>query len=342
MKQEILRGENSIRRLKDVLEKQGCSSIFLISGKHFKKSAPIGLFGDIKTHHFVKAGPNVEVREVQEAYNEFSAERPDALISIGGGSVIDLGKAILHRCTELSASLPFFVAAPTTAGSGSEATHFAVVYKEKQKYSLVDDRLLPQLVVLDPSLTYSLSKEQTAITGMDMFSQAVESFWNVNATIESKKWSAESILLWKEDFIAAVNDPQEANRRKMMEAAYMAGQAINVTRTTGPHALSYYLTIHHHIPHGQAVGLFLPLFFIYNKPDQDLLDLLDMNGEYEAMQFIQQKMKEAGLATQLAELGLSKENIVDRLLEAVNEERFANNPVPFNKDLLKQLIIEYL
>ncbi len=340
--QKIIQGDNSIQQLSKELTGAGYNAIFLITGKHFRLNDHPGLFNGITVTHFIKSGPNVEVGEVQDVFADFSAEKGRAIVAIGGGSVMDLAKAVIHRSIDLSMSIPFFAAVPTTAGSGSEATYFAVIYKDKKKYSLVNQALLPQLVILDPSLTYSLSNYQTAVTGMDAFSQAVESFWNINATVASKQFATDSILLWKEFFLKTVDQATPEGREKMLQASHLAGKAINTTRTTGPHALSYYLTIHHHIPHGQAVALFLPVFFLYNQPVVELCALLNVNDGYSAMQMIRETMKEAGLAIDLAGLGISKENIIDKLLDEVNEERFANNPVAFDREKLKQLILEYL
>lgn len=340
--QKIIQGEGSIQEINAVLKDAKCNSVFLVTGKHFQLSAYPGLFNSLSVEHFIKPGMNVEEEEVKQAFTIFSKDTNRAIVAIGGGSVMDLGKAVIHHCVEPSLPTPFFIAIPTTAGSGSEATHFAVVYKQKKKVSLVHQALLPQLVVLDPGLTYSLSAYQTAVSGMDAFSQAVESFWNVNATEESKQYATESILLWKGSFLSAVKRPDPEARKKMLWASHLAGKAINITRTTGPHALSYYLTIQHEVPHGQAVALFLPLFFLYNKRGNELYSLLGVNDEPEAMEMIQQVMKQAGLATNFSELGLSKDEIIDPLLDEVNEERFANNPALFDRVKLKQLIREHL
>lgn len=340
--QKIIQGEGSIQEVNAALKNAGCHSVFLVTGKHFQLSAYPALFKDLTVEHFIRSGMNVEEEEVQQAFTIFSDNTKRAIVAIGGGSVIDLAKAVIHRCIETSIEVPFFAAIPTTAGSGSEATHFAVLYREKRKYSLVHPGLLPELVILDPALTYSLSPYQTAVSGMDAFSQAVESFWNVNATAESKKIAKESMLLWKESFLTAVNQLNTESRKKMLMASHLAGKAINITRTTGPHALSYYLTINHHVPHGQAVALFLPLFFLYNKPVKELCSILGAGDELIAKEMIQQKMKLAELATNFTELGLLKDEIIDVLLDEVNEERFANNPEPFDRERLKQLMQEHL
>jgi alcohol dehydrogenase len=339
---KLIQGENSIQQIAAEISGAGYDSVFLISGKHFQPEINSGFLPGISTNHYIKSAANVEEVETEKAFRQFSKRINQAIVAIGGGSVIDLAKAVIHRCIESSLPVPFFTAIPTTAGSGSEATHFAVVYKQKRKYSLVHPGLLPQLVILDPSLTYSLPAYQTAVSGIDAFSQAVESFWNLNSTEESKEYAHESILLWKNFFIKTVNQPDPQVREKMLLASHLAGKAINITRTTGPHALSYYLTAHHHIPHGQAVALFLPVFFLFNKPGKELCSLLSVKNELEAKEMIQQVLQQAGLAVNFAELGLNKESILDGLLDEVNEERFANNPAAFDREELKRLIKEHL
>jgi alcohol dehydrogenase class IV len=337
--QKILQGLNSINQVPAEIAAAGYDAVFLITGKHLQEE---NLFNQLPVTHFIKSGPNVEEKEIEAAYNYFLKNSKQAIVAIGGGSVIDIAKAIIYRCIESSLPVPFFVAAPTTAGSGSEATHFAVVYKGNKKQSLIHPRLLPEVAVLDAKLSFSLPAYQTAVSGMDALAQAVESYWNVNATVESKRYAAESIGLWRQSFLSAVTNPDTAAREDMLWSAHLAGKAINITRTTGPHALSYYLTANHNIPHGQAVALFLQVFFLYNKPGADLCSLFGVANGSEAMEYIQDIMKQAGLSTSFAELGLNKKEILDDVLNEVNEERFANNPAAFDRDKLKQLISEYL
>jgi alcohol dehydrogenase class IV len=340
--QKLVQGENSLKQVAAEIKAAGYESVFLVTGKHFLQSANLDFLDEIKVNHFIKSGTNVEEEEISKAIKEFAQDPSQAVLAIGGGSVLDIAKAVIHHCIETLLPVPFFAAAPTTAGSGSEATHFAVVYKQGKKISLVHPDLMPKLVFLDPALTYSLSSYQTAVSGIDVFAQAVESYWNKNVSEESKQFAVDSISTWKEYFVKAVTDPDPVAREKMLLAAYLAGKAINITRTTGPHALSYYLTVNHGVPHGQAVALFLPVFFFYNEPSAELYSLLGVNDAEGAKDFIRQKMKETGLATSFAELGLDKDKLMEGLLDEVNEERFANNPSSFDREKLKALIKEHL
>ncbi|HEX7847515.1 MAG TPA: phosphonoacetaldehyde reductase [Chitinophagaceae bacterium] len=341
--QQLVQGEGSIKRAAEILIKAGHRSLFLIAGKHFFDENDLSFLHGITVKQYTKLGSNVEEEEISIAYSEFQQSDATALLSIGGGSVMDLGKAIIYSATKASAPIPFFIAAPTTSGSGSEATAFAVVYKKGKKESLVNDSLLPVVVILDPELTYSLSSYQTAVSGMDALSQAIESYWNRNATGESKQFAEKAINLWKKYFLTAVKNGNDAEARKgMQDAAYYAGKAINITRTTGPHALSYFLTAKFNVPHGQAVSLFLPAFFIYNLPGKELCSLLGVKDAVEASTWIKDIMKQAGMATSLAALGINKKEILNDLLGEVNEERFANNPAAFDRSKLYALLDEQI
>lgn len=340
--QKLLQGKNTIYEAAPYLIEAGYETVFLITGKHFQLHKDDDFLKGMHYNHFIKSGINVSDAETKDALAEFSKEKFQAILAIGGGSVIDLAKSLICQLEKESKHIPFFAAAPTTAGSGTEATHFAVIYIDNKKQSLVSKVLLPQLVILDPTLTYSLSPYQTAVSGMDVLAQAIESYWNKNATPESKISAIHAISLWKESFIDTVLSPTEEYRDKMQFAAYLAGKAINITRTTGPHALSYYLTINYGIPHGHAVALFLPVFFLYNHPQEEVYHLLHVENAIEAGHFVTENLKKAGLATTLSELEIDKHQIIDSLLNEMNEERFANNPVSFDREKLKQLILEQL
>lgn len=340
--QHLIQGEGLINMIGTEITRAGHQSVFLITGKHFLQEYDLEFLKGLDVFHCLKEGSNVEEEEVKIVTEKFRKSNAEVVVAIGGGSVIDLAKMIVYNCIELSFTVPLFIVAPSTAGSGSEATHFAVVYTNKKKESLVHPALLPQIVVLDPQLTYSLPPYQTAVSGMDALSQAVESFWNNNATEESKQYAIKAIKLWRENFVAAVKVKNKEARAKMLEAAHFAGKAINITRTTGPHALSYYLTANFSVPHGQAVSLFLPAFFLYNQPGEELYSLLAVNDANEAADWVKGIMKEAGLATTLKELGINREAVLDELLSEVNEERFANNPSPFNREKLMKLLNEHI
>lgn len=335
--QKVLRGAGSLSLLAKELQALPTQKFFLLTGKHFTVMYKRELLPGVQVQHVIKSGVNVSVDEAEQFLEQFSRAGCNGIIAIGGGSVIDLAKAIIY----LSGNAIPFVAVPTTAGSGSEATPFAVVYREGKKESWMRDLLLPSVIVLDPELVASLPPYQVACTGMDCLSQAIESYWSKNSNPASRSFSQKAINTWIHSFQRAVKGDTQA-KADMLYAAYEAGSAIAITRTTGPHALSYLLSSRYNVTHGQAVALFLPLFFRYNQPGNDLCLLLHVENANEAAEWLTSQMKQAGLKTDLKGLGIDRDAILDQLLAEVNEERFANNPVGFDRAALAALIKKYL
>jgi alcohol dehydrogenase len=363
MEQQLVE-KNGIEVIPRVLAEQGHRAVFLITGRHLQRADAqaqfLSSFKPFTQHRYLKEGENVDMQEVKNAYTAFVNSGATAIVAMGGGSVIDLAKGIVYQCIEAGAPAPFFAVAPTTAGSGSEATTFAVVYDNNSKRSLQHQQLRPVLAALDARLTLSLSPRQTAISGIDAVAQAIESYWNIHATLQSQQWASEALELLVMHLPAAVHTPDIAVREKVLWAAHLAGKAVNVTRTTGPHALSYYLTSHYQVPHGQAVALFLPVFFVYNdavhagncnhpegfvavkRSMHELCSLLGVQNASAAAAWMQSFMKEIALATTLKELQIDTTGLWETLLHEVNEERVKNNPVAFNKAALTHLFTRFL
>ena len=339
--QELIQGFKQIEEAPALIASGNGKRVFLITGLHYESAARNLLDNKIPLLSYLKRGVNVNEDEALQALLAFKESGADTILAIGGGSVIDLAKTIIYQLVKKEEKKPLFIVAPSTAGSGTEATHFAVMYQGKKKLSLVHPMLLPDLVILDPELSFSLSPYQTAVSGIDVLCQAIESHWSKKANEESKEFSKASIILWKRYYHTAIYDRDNESREGMLKAAHLAGKAINITRTTGPHALSYFLTSHYDIPHGQAVAIFLPVFFIYNQPEKDLLDLINSSEATEAADKVRNWIQEAGLAVSLEALGIDKKTIIPVLLDEINQERFDNNPVPFDRDQLTNLLLNY-
>jgi alcohol dehydrogenase class IV len=212
----------------------------------------------------------------------------DVIISIGGGSSTDMAKLInaLQYAKDPEAmilgdekirkkGLPH-IAIPTTSGAGSQSTHFAVVYINKVKYSLAHETILPDVSIIDPDLTMELPKRITAVTGMDALTQAIESYWCINSTDESKEYAKEAIELVMTNLEKAVNEPDIESRTAMSKAANLAGKAINISKTTASHSISYPLTSYFGVAHGHACALTIGQMLIYNSNVGE--DSLDKRG----------------------------------------------------------------
>ena len=124
--------------------------------------------------------------------------------------------------------------------------------------------ILPDVAIVYPPFTYNNPKYLTACTGFDALAQGIESYWNVNATEESDEYAKRAIQLLWPNLPVAVNAPTKQARDKVSEGSYWAGRAINITKTTAPHAFSYPFTTYYGYPHGHAVALTFPFFMQYN------------------------------------------------------------------------------
>lgn len=338
--QEVIKGPKSLLQIPALLKKRGSGPVRFVTGLHLLQDNSFReLCATLSVpYHIVHPPDGVLQVDNIPALNDLHT-----IIAIGGGKVIDYAKGIIYRHPKPA----FFIAAPTTAGSGSEATPIAVFYNGKEKVSLDAPHLLPAIAILDPALIAGLPRHHRAISGADALAQSIESVWNVHSRNDSEEFALTAIKLLWQDLNHFVDGTEEAVIEKILWAAHLAGKAITITRTTGPHALSYFLTANHGVPHGQAVALTLPLFFLYNDEEHNrsqmekIYKTLDVQNVQEAFTACQQMLKRIGLATTLKDLQLQNLSL-DDWLQSVNQQRFSNNPVPFDPEKLKDLFQRYL
>lgn len=216
--------------------------------------------------------PNPKIEDIEQAVKAIDF-KPNFIIAIGGGSVIDFAKIYRH---EKGLKIPL-VAIPTTCGTGSEATQFAVYYKDGKKQSLDDSSVLPDIAIVDSQLVEKNPKYLKACTALDAYCQAIESYFACKSTEASRKYAREAIELCRENLVKYVMGEDELSAYNMMKASNLAGKAINISRTTAAHAMSYSITTKYGIPHGHAVALNIGNLLEYNK-NVDLESLNDPRG----------------------------------------------------------------
>lgn len=366
MEQEVYKNKSLKSALERIVGTTRVKKIFLVRGNNSfevcgaKKICDDAL-KDIDVINFSDFSVNPKLEDIEKGIALFRASEATMIIAIGGGSAIDIAKSINALSTiendlvtyiqgdeKLSNVAVPLVAIPTTAGTGSEATHFAVVYIDEKKYSLAHRDMLPEYVTLDPRLTASMSPYVTACTGFDALAQALESMWSTGSTEESKRYAKEAIELIQNSFVRAVNDPDESSRRDMQQAAYLAGKAINISKTTASHAMSYPLTSHFGIPHGHAVALTLGELLAFNcevieetvqdergiayvkENMNEVLKLLGVASPTEAHTYWKKFMEQTGLKTNLTAVGVVESNLA-MLASEVSSERAKNNPRYFDE-----------
>lgn len=193
---------------------------------------------------------------------------PDCVVAFGGGSSIDAAKAILFfgsRQRDMRDVL--FVAVPTTSGTGSEVSRFAVITdREKEvKYPLVEDALLPDVAILDPRLTASVPPKVTADTGIDVFTHAVEAFVCTARSDFTDAAAEKAIKLVYQNLLTAYRQPDNLEaRQRMHNASCLAGIAFSNSGLGLNHGMAHALGAHFHIPHGRANGILLPYVMSFN------------------------------------------------------------------------------
>lgn len=306
--------------------------------------------------------PNPLYEQVCSGVEMFLSNQCDTIVAIGGGSTIDVAKCIKLFC-RLDPSRNYLeqeykdngiplIAIPTTAGTGSESTRYAVIYYQGKKQSITHTSIIPNYAILEPKLLATLPLYQKKCTLMDALCQGIESWWSVNSTDESKQYSQkaiEMILQHWHDYIVN-NTPDAADA--IMTAANYAGRAINITQTTAPHAMSYKLTSLYGLPHGHAVAVCLPDVWQYMLENMDccvdergpeylnriFLDIAQMFNVPQPPQAIRQ------FRTMLQQMELAhphpKENRLqelDILCTSVNPTRLKNNPVQLSEKAIRNL-----
>ena len=230
---------------------------------------------------FLNFTPNPSWDSLETCLSTIASKGITAVLAVGGGTAIDLAK-LSATALELDGITALWnasrqgneintqrktiqlMAIPTTAGTGAEATRFAVLYRDGIKHSIAGNSLRPDQVALDPRLLATLPSHIVADAGLDALCQAMESLWSSrsNQASETEAWAA--LNLGIKHLANAVSQGTEEALTGMLVSAHRAGKAINLTTTTAPHALSYGLTSKFGIPHGRAVALLFGSIFRHN------------------------------------------------------------------------------
>ncbi len=251
--------------------------------------------------------------------------RPDAVVGIGGGSAMDVAKcvAVLANCdgdpegylldpgTVPADRSTLLVQVPTIAGSGSELTSFATVYLGYRKLSLDHPSARADHVLIDPDLATTVPVPMAAASALDALAQAVESAWAVAATPASRALAVRAVETLAPVIAAVTSGGRFADpglRTELARGAALAGAAINTSRTTAAHALSYALTARHGIVHGTAVGLHLRWLIGFNAAATEA-DTRHPDGAAAVRQLVDDLQR---ICVDAA--GTPLEDLVDRLL----------------------------
>lgn len=303
----VFEGEQSLLALKKHLSTLPYKNYLIITDSGIKK---VGLLDDVKNTIqlesieftvFDETTPNPTIESIEKAYELYINHHCDALIGLGGGSAIDAAKAVgirvkkpdtplrkMKGILKVRKTLPYLIAIPTTAGTGSETTIATVVSNPDthEKYAISDLSLMPKVAVLDPSLTKNLPKFFTATTGMDALTHAVEAYIGYGGTRFTNQMAESAVRIIHQYLKASYDEPHNLEARsQMLKASFQAGAAFTRAYVGNIHAIAHTFGGFYQVPHGYANAVIMPhVLKFYGKRIEnklaklsDLLNLTDVS-----------------------------------------------------------------
>ena len=373
IKTKIYFGENSLDRLADLPYKKA----LIITDPFVAKSGMLQMItyrlqdGYTEFEVFSDVVPDPPLDAISRGVKKLLEYAPDCVIAIGGGSAIDSAKAIREFATRGGYKETALIAIPTTSGTGSEVTSFAVVTdpEKDMKYPLVSDAMLPTEAILDAALVKSVPAAITADTGMDVLTHAIEAYVSINNNEFSAALAEKAIEICGTFLLRSYLDNNDTHaRQKMHVASCLAGLAFNSASLGLNHGAAHALGAKFHIPHGRANAMLLPHIIEYNsgidrhakskeqyppcvRKYVNIAKLLGVNNFNEITtvraltNWVQFMMKEMNQPLSISQCGIDKVeyfNAIDSMAEkALSDACTATNPRVPTKDEIK-MIFEHL
>lgn len=294
---------------------------------------------------------NPTVSQLFETYQATREFRPEVVVAVGGGSIMDVGKSL---CCLYGKDLPDedslrqliaeknygrpaarWIGVPTTAGTGSEVTCWATIWDPEQdaKRSVECHENYAWAALVDPELAVGMPTALAVSSALDAVAHAVESYWARGTNAVSRGLALEAIrtiMGHMDGLLAGTMEAHDAMARGSM----LAGLAFSNTKTTACHSISYPLTMHCGIPHGAAVSMLLGPVFRLNAPALDrpapLLEALGVSGADELEGRIRNILYRSGQPATLQEWGAQREDLPHLAQLGLTKGRADNNPVPID------------
>ena len=364
---------NSIEDIIKFINDKSFKKIFLLCGKNsFKYSGAEKLFienidkKNIKFFYKTSKLPNLI--ELIKIIKEIKIFKPDLILAIGGGAIIDYAKIanladdrpdianlIMNYSYPLKKKHAKLAVIPTTAGSGAEVTSNAVMYVDGIKYSFEGELLIPDYYFLVPEFLISAPNIIKASSGFDAIAQALESLVSKKSNSKSVEYATKSIKISIDSFIDFLENPNLKNATEMSIASNLAGKAINISKTTAPHATSYPFTSLFNISHGHAVSLFFENFFKFNYDNLDksetsfdlrarfnlIFKLFNVKNIHDFNSKISLIKKQAQLKDNLNALNIDIKKSSEKIIKGINLLRLGNNPIKLtDKDIINIIVNE--
>ena len=211
---------------------------------------------DYRIFNEVEVDPSFEV--VNKALDKVIDFLPDVIVAIGGGSSLDTAKSIKYFIKKSNLSIPL-IALPTTSGTGSEVTSYSVVTKGEHKIALADEKMLPDVALLNTVFLNGLPAKVVADTGMDVLTHSIEAYVSTNANPFSSSFAMKSIKLIFENLVAHYNDRKiQGPKENVQFASCLAGIAFDNSSLGINHSIAHTVGAKFHIAHGRANAIIMP------------------------------------------------------------------------------------
>ncbi|MEW6624825.1 MAG: iron-containing alcohol dehydrogenase [Bacillota bacterium] len=369
---EIIFGSGAIKNVSNILQRYNASRILIVTDKGVRSAGLVDkvtnlLKDSMQTIVFDKIEEDPKLPTVTEGVELARDSKTQAIIAIGGGSVLDAGKCLASVSTNEGEPEDYwfknkqfinpkltYIAIPTTSGTGSEVTKFSVIthHETKLKWGIGNPLLIPEVAILDPDMTVTLPPHITAATGIDALTHALESFVNSGANVFTDMLAVKAMKLIGESLRPAVakGDNIEA-RSKMLLGSMLGGMSFGNGYLGLVHALAHPLGGHYGVPHGVANAVLLPkiMKFNYIGNMQKYAKVAEILGENIQGLTLREAAEKSVLAVEkLIEdinipLNLKEYNIDKEAIPALVEEAIKNRNVGINprKATFKELELIY-
>ena len=336
----IIKGENSFTDLAIKLKFYKKDNVLLVSDETLHNlKLDENLINALKKENinytsYYNINPNPSINEVEQGVILYKQNNCNAIIAIGGGSVMDAAKIIGARVSnyktpiskmkgllKIRKRLPMLIAIPTTAGTGSEVTVAAVITNKesKEKFSIEDYKLIPTLAILNPSLLVNLPPHITSTTGMDALTHAIEAYIGSSNTKKTKQAAITAIqLIFNNLYESYVNPFNMLAREKMQVASYFAGVAFTRAYVGYVHALAHTLGGQYNVAHGLANAIILPI--VLKEYGDSVTNKLAELYDYVIVNSPLSKKEKANKFIEMIEELNNKMNIKNNFKEIIKDE----------------------
>jgi 1-propanol dehydrogenase len=372
VKPVIVYGENALDKLDDYKYRKAC----IVTDKQIIKLGLLNLLTDklernqIAYEIFDEVVPDTTSDVVEKGLLHIIHSKPDVVFAIGGGSSIDTAKAVIFYFQKLKETFmsddvivkPILVAIPTTAGTGSEVTEYAVVTDTASgaKIPITSKVMLPDLAILDPVFIKTAPNFITADTGIDTLTHAIEAYVSVDANEFSDSYALKAINLIFDNLIPAYNDGTNLNRKEKLQiASCMAGIAFNNASLGINHSIAHAIGAKFHLSHGKCNGILLPYVMEYNTKDEKAMKRYaeiarhmgftfedDRICAYALIESIILLKKALNIPKNLIEAGIDRNEVINQIDEltssALKDMCTSGNPVVPTEQDLRGLLLKVI